>query len=438
MKPLLVSHSDLAGGAARAAYRLHRALRSAGLDSTMRVRVRLSDDWTVEGPRSSIERAANKLRAAAGAALLRLQAAPDVNLRSGNWMPSQWAGVINASTADVVNLHWVAGEALSIEDIGRIRKPVVWTLHDMWPFSGTEHYASDDVGARWRLGYTATSRPTGARGLDLDRWGWRRKRRAWRRPMHIVAPSQWLARCARESTLFDGWPITVIPNPLDTAVFRPHPRAFARDVLRLPQDKQLVLFGAMGGSADPRKGYPLLREALHRLAARTARVDLQCVVFGQSTPAHPPDLPWPTHWFGPLHDDALLALLYSAADVMVVPSLQENLPQTATEAQACGCPVVAFDCTGLPDAVIDGETGYLVAPYQPDAMAAALHGLLDSADIRRRMGEAATRRAAQSWASAVVSNRYSQVFDAAVGGGRLETAAARGYGADSSAANKPG
>jgi glycosyltransferase involved in cell wall biosynthesis len=415
MKPSLVSHSDLSGGAARAAFRLLAALRGSNCDAQMQVRFKSSDTPAIAGPASGLSRLANLLRGPAGHIIGRTQRVGDGAMRSGNWLPSRFAAALNASNADLVNLHWVGGETLSIEDIGRIRQPVVWTLHDMWPFSGGEHYGPDDAHARWRRGYTRANRPSGIRGLDLDRLVWERKGRAWRRPIHVVAPSQWLAECARGSALFKSWPISVIPNPLDTTVFRPHARTLAREILGLPDGARIVLFGALGGTQDPRKGGDLLLEALRQLAGTASHDATLGVIFGQSTPAQAPAIGMPLRWMGHLSDDVTLSLLYSAADVMVVPSRQENLPQTATEAQACGCPVVAFNCTGLPDAVVHQQTGMLVPAFDTGAMAQAIALLLSDASLRERFGQAARARAEALWTARKVAAQYLACYEEALG-----------------------
>lgn len=410
MSVLHVSQSDQNGGAARAAYCLHRALLDYGVESSMKVRDKKSDDWTVEGPESKYGKVGSLLRPALGALAMRLQKSGNSNLHTGNWLPSDWSGRLNSTDAEVVNLQWVGDETLSIEDIGRIRKPVVWTLHDMWPFCGTEHYTADDERARWRLGYSRVDRPASDGGVDLDRLAWQRKCRVWDRPMHIVAPSRWLADCARQSALFKGWPISVIPNVLDTGTFQPLDSHFCRQALGLPEDRQIILFGAMCGGRDPRKGYDLLLDALAQLASRMDPQNVLCVVFGQSSPRNPYKLPFNTRWMGHVHDDATLALLYNAADVMVVPSRQENLPQTATEPQACGCPVVAFDCTGLRDAVVHRETGYLARALDTGDMAEGLHWILEDAGRRDALSHAARTRATQLWSPEVVVPQYLSVY----------------------------
>lgn len=414
MNPLIVSHSDIAGGAARAAYRLHRALLAHGEESRMQVQIKKSDDWTVNGPKNKLQKVLSVLRPFAGNLISRLQTSDNINLHTGNWLPSSYYRQLNSNNSDVINLHWIAGETLSIEDIGRIKKPIVWTLHDMWPFCGTEHYACDDINARWRTGYKESNRSTLDNGLDLNKVAWRRKLKSWACPMHIVAPSSWLADCARNSQLFKDWPVHTIPNVLDTQCYQPLDRAFCRKVLALPQDKQIILFGAMGGSKDPRKGHDLLLEALKRLAAYADPEKLLCVIFGQSEPKNPPELPFQTQWMGHVHDDTTLALLYNAADVMAVPSRQENLPQTATEPQACACPVVAFDCTGFRDAIVHQQTGFLARAYDPADLAEGLRWILQSSERRNILGQAARERALRLWSANVVIPQYLAVYQQAI------------------------
>ncbi|MEL4300475.1 glycosyltransferase family 4 protein [Shewanella xiamenensis] len=410
MKVLHVSHSDVSGGAARAAYRLHRAQLATGIDSQILVRSKKSDDWTVLGPVSRIEKLLNSMRSFIGSQLIRLQRSQNVNFHSGDFLPSNLAKNINASDVDIVNLHWVAGETMSIEDIGRIKKPIVWTMHDMWPFCGAEHVTDYDINARWRTGYTKNNRGDCERGLDLDRYVWQRKLNAWQNPMHIVAPSNWLADCAKGSKLFQDKVITVIPNVLNIDVYKPIDQNYCRKALNLPNDKKIILFGAMGGGRDTNKGYDLLVTALVHLSLSYKADDVLCVVFGQSEPQHPPELPFKTQWLGHINDDTTLVLLYNAATLMVVPSRKENLPQTATEAQACGTPVVAFNCTGLIDVVEHQQTGYLVEAYDSKDMAAGLQWILENPSECERLGNNARQRAEELWAIDKVVKQYQAVY----------------------------
>ncbi|MEB3266182.1 MAG: glycosyltransferase [Cyanobacteriota bacterium] len=408
LRVMLVSRADGGVGAARAAWRTHRALRQQGVTSVLRVTERGSDAADVIGPRGAAAKLGARIRPLVGEWPNRLQRSANPVLRSTSWLPCRFDQELNRAPVDVVHLHWVQKEVISIEAIGRLRRPLVWTLHDSWAFSGAEHYPADLHDERYVAGYHRHNRPAGERGLDIDRLAWTRKRRHWRQPITIVCPSRWLADCARRSALMAGWPVQALPNPLPTEVYRPWPQALARQLFGLPAEVPLVLFGAIGGGRDPRKGWPLLAEALQRLAVD--RPGVEAVVMGQSEPAQPPRLGLPIHWMGLLGDDQSLAMLYSACDLVVVPSRQENLPQSATEAQACGVPVVAFNCTGLPDAVVHERTGYLAQAYDTTDLAHGIASLLADPPRRRQLGEAARQRAERLWSPAVVAGELLRLY----------------------------
>ena len=414
MKVLHVSTADSSGGAARAAYRLHRALLDIGMDSQMRVLSSGLDDATVKGgnPRSIARRGLEKLHKR------------HINRTQRNWytdnpVPHTFgqigAGLVNElnnSDVDILNLHWVTG-MLSIPDIGRLQKPIVWTLHDMWAFCGAEHYASDEVQARFRSGYRVGNRPSGERGPDLNRKTWEAKRRAWaKQTFTLVSPSEWLADCARDSALLGHCPVEVVPNPLDTKYpWRPVPQPVARTALGLPSDAKLILMGADGGVRDPRKGGDLLRAAMTRVMEHTAKDDVRLLIFGQSATSASQDAwPCPVHWLGPVRDDRALALTYSAVDIMVVPSRQDNLPNTATEAQACGTPVVAFAIGGLPDIVEHQTTGWLAKPFDIEDLATGIRWMLWGEGRCPTVRGSARNLAVQRFAGPGVAERYKEIY----------------------------
>jgi glycosyltransferase involved in cell wall biosynthesis len=428
-RPLHVTHSDSGGGAARAALRLHRALCNAGVESSMLLRTSTSGEPGIHGPRTSAEVSLGRLRSPIGRALMRLQRSITPEPRSGNFVPSRWARRIAAIDANIVHLHWVGDETMSIEDIGRISQPVVWTLHDMWAFCGAEHFHPSD--ARWVEGYGRDNRPAGDRGLDLDRQVWQRKRRAWRTSWRIIAPSGWMASCAARSALLGDMPVTVIPNVLDTTAFQPGDRRECRAALGLNDDRPLVLFGAIRAGADPNKGLDLLLEALQRIAVASPRLGLSCAVFGADAPPAGVSMPVPTRWLGHVNDDAMLARIYAAGDVMVVPSRIENLPQTATEAQSCGCPVVGFRTTGLPDAVDDRRTGWLARAFDAEDLAAGIRWVVEDPQRRHVLSIAARQRALRLWHPDVVFPQYLEQYALALEAARPHVAASAGSAAGS-------
>ena len=433
MNILHVNASDISGGAARAAYRIHRSLVEHGavhgLISQMRVISQLSGDPTViSGPPTGQSPIWRRLQPRLAMQARRGFRTGNPTLHSIAW-PSTGLGTElqqrqRQGQIDLVHLHWLGDGTLSIEEIGRLPMPLVWTLHDQWAFCGGEHYTSPPQPSetassdeRFGDGYSPANRHAHEAGPDLYRRTWLRKRRAWRKPIHIVCPSQWLADCARCSILMGDWPITVIPYPIDLNVWAPCDQAQARALLGLLADRPLVLFGAVGGSADPRKGADLLLEALQRLRSQvvgTPLEQLELVVFGQSRPAQPPDLGFPIHYSGQLHDDLTLRLLYAAADVFVIPSRQDNLPNTGLEAHACGTPVVAFATGGLVDIVDDRVTGALAEPFDPLSLAAAIRWVLEDPQRRRQLGIAARKRAEYLWDPVCITALYSHVYEQAL------------------------
>jgi len=406
MKVLQLNHSDKNGGAARAAYRIHHALRASGVDSRMWVNSASFGDSTVQGPVGKVAKVKAMIRPTLGGLPCRLFQTGNPIIHSPALLPSDWVKKINASDADVVHLHWVAGEMLSIKDISQIEKPIVWTLHDMWAFCGAEHYTEE---YRWKEGYYSNNRPSYESGFDLNRWTWERKRKYWKQPMHIVAPSRWLGRCVEESSLMQGWPVKVIPNALDVEKWKPVDKEHARQLLHLPADVPLLLFGAMGGGKDPRKGYDLLLEALRRVT--TTNPELELIVFGQLQPENSPDLGVPIHYTGHLGDDVSLQLLYSAADVMIIPSRQDNLPNAGKEALSCGTPVIAFNTCGLPDIVDHKVTGYLAAAFEIEDLAKGIEWVLADAERYSLLCANSRKKAVECFDYSVVAGDYKCVYE---------------------------
>jgi len=411
MKVILLSYEDGQGGAGRSAFKLHRAFLANGIDSSLRVCAKTSDLGTVSSHQRLLQKVVSKASSRFTPWFMRLQRTSNDGLHSPALLPAGIVDELNESNADVLQLNWICG-LLSVEDIGKLTKPVVWRFSDMWPFSGAEHYGDDGANARWRTGYRSDNRPTAHGGIDIDRWVWNRKRRAWNKPIHIVAPSQWIADCARQSALTRDWPISVIPTTLDVNQFQPWAKAFARQVLGLPKDPRLILFGALSGGTDPRKGRAYLISALSKVAGRLPNV--AGVIFGQSEPADPPRLGLPLHWMGHLNDEVTMSLVYSAADVMVIPSRQDNLPQTGVEAQSCGCPLVTFDCSGLPDLLEHKRTGYIAKAFDVDELAYGVEWVLADPNRHRELSRQSRDRSLRLWAPGVVVPQYLEVYERAI------------------------
>lgn len=408
-----LSTDDVRSGAAREAYRLHRGLRARGVESWMLVDKKFSDEPHIVGPAAPAAKAfARGARHVDGLPLHVYRRRQNAEF-SLQWLPRRAARAVHALQPDLVHLHWICDGFVPVRALASLGAPLIWTLDDMWPFTGGCHYAGDCAGYSRSCG--ACPQLGSRRAWDLSRWRWHSKRRAWRGlPIVFVALSQWIADCARRSSLFADRQVHVIPPALDTTVFRPFPQALARERLGLSADGQVILFGAVNATHDPRKGFAELTAALDIVARDDTTPKPTLLVFGAAAP--PPGFApaLPARFLGHLYDDLALAMVYSAADVMVVPSRAEAFGQTATEAMACGTPVVAFGATGLLDIVAHWETGYLARPFDVDDLARGIAFVLDaranggSADDLSR---AARDRAVRLFAIDAVARRMTALYD---------------------------
>jgi len=408
MKIIHLNYSDINGGAARAAYRVHNSLIKESINSKMWVNKKFSDDWTVEGSTSKVIRILNELRPRLiNHTLVKMLKTENKIIHSPSVLPSGWLKKINNSDADVVNLHWIQNEMMSVKDISKIKKPIVWTLHDTWAFCGAEHYFNDK---RWYEGYFSKNRPNYETGFDLNRMTWLRKKRYWKKPIQIVCPSKWLANCVSKSVLMNNWPVSVIPSPIDTECWRPIDKKIARELLKLPENTFLILFGALGGEKDTRKGFDLLLAAFEYLKLNIeTKKKIELVVFGQSKPKTQTDIGFPVHYLGYLQDDLTIRTAYSAADVMVIPSRKDNLPNTALEAQTCGTPVVSFDVGGLPDIIEHKHTGYIAKSFDIKDLAKGLSWVLDQ-NKTKQLNNNARDRSIIKYSEKKIANNYLSIY----------------------------
>jgi glycosyltransferase involved in cell wall biosynthesis len=393
---LHISESDRAGGAARAAWKLHRDLRSRGHVSRMLVGRKQSADRDVRSvKRGNGWRAADRL---AGEALDRLGL-------QYVFYPSSFAVARDPwfRAADVVQLHNLHGSYFSYSALPLLsrRKPVVWLLHDMWAFTGHIAYSLDCE--RWRHGCGSCpylhEYPALPRDTTAALWRWKRAVYA-RSRLTLVTPSRWLASLVRESPLLGRFPVRHIPYAVDTEAFAPGDRAAARRALDLPPERPIVLFVA-SDVADPRKGFHALEQAVRGLGEPPL-----VVVAGAGEVRSGIE----TRGLAELADGRL-ADAYRAADVVALPSLADNFPNVAIEALACGRPVVARPAGGIGEAVRHLETGWLGAD-----LAAGLRELLADGELRERLGRTGREVAEREYGLSLQTDRYLELYAELAGG----------------------
>ena len=409
MKVVLLNSSDSEGGAARAAYRLHQGLQEIGVFSQMLVKRKKSGERNVLLSQKGIANKFDKIISTISNSPLRLYPERNRGIFSPQWLPDSLAAKVAKIQPDIINLHWVCGGYMQVESVPKFNKPLVWTLHDMWAFTGGCHYSEECD--RYTKSCGSCPQLHSSKDSDLSRWVWQRKAQAWKNlNLTLVTPSHWLAECAKSSSLLQEYPVNVIANGLDPEVYKPLNRLMLRESLNLPQNKQLVLFGAMQGTEDRWKGFPLLVPALQSLSKSEWQDKIELLIFGSSQPENPINVGFKTHYLGRLKDESL-AKVYAAADVMVVPSRYETFGQTASEALACGTPVVAFDVTGLKDIVDQQQNGYLAKPYETEDLARGIAWVLEDPDRHQKLCRSARLKVEEKFTLQVQARAYKNLYE---------------------------
>lgn len=400
MRIIHVCYHDIRGGAALAARRLHLELLRTGHESRFML-VEQSGDTEQAIRLPALFRCRCRIEQRLEALAFRHANRNRLTPQSLNLFPTSIAARINRENPDVVNLHWINGASSAIWDLPRIHAPVVWTLHDTWPYCATEHY-HDNNDLRFVTGYREPA-PNGSFWQPLV---WKCKRKNWNGwTPEIVAPSNWIAGEAQSSELMHRLPITPIANGVDLAVFRPSDRLKARQTLRLPPDARIILFGAYN-AADRNKGGPELTAALRRLSRRFSE-PLLLLAVGSNTEM--PDFGIPTVFTGRLDTEQQMATAYAAADATVLASKYDNLPNILVESLACGIPAAAFATGGIPEIMEDRVSGALAEPFQPESLSDALAWILEHPHPEQ-LAAAARHRAESCFDIRDCARRYSGLY----------------------------
>jgi glycosyltransferase involved in cell wall biosynthesis len=417
MKVALVNTFQFSGGAAVACYRLMQALQKNGVEANMLVQeMSFPDKNVAETEPTYIGRKKAFLRFAAERFYFLFHE-KNKEVRFA-FSPANIGTDISRhplmGQADIIHLHWINFGFLSIDSLKKLialNKPIVWTLHDMWAFTGGCHYSGTCTHYQTHCHncpFLRDPHPT-----DLSYQVFEQKIALLSKAtIHFVTCSQWLKGLATQSALLKGFPIQAIPNPIDTGVYKPTNKQQARETLQLPLDKKLILFGAFK-IADPRKGVSFLQKALHILKnnypAQTTNVGL--LLFGKTDPdLVKNDMAFPQYHLGKLLSTPQLVQAYNAADVFVLPSLEDNLPNTVMEALACGTPVVAFDTGGLPEMINHGQNGYLARYQSAEDLAEGIYQILFSAEPNELSIEA-RQGVLTHYNESLVVQKYSQLYN---------------------------
>lgn len=411
IRPVLLTASDT-GGAGTATRRIHNGLREIGVDSQMIVRDKSIDSSSIHGPNTLLSKAITKIRPHIDRLPLRIYDSPAEF--SITWLPDYLQNCVTKFDPDVIHLNWIANGYMSPKTMTQFDCPIVWRLPDMWPFTGGCHYT--DGCTKYQSTCGNCPQLNSNRSWDPTRLMLSRKKQAVdQADVTVVATSSWLASCAKKSSILENCNIEIIPNGLNTKRFSPRDPAVGRDLFNLPSDVPLILFGAVSPMSNPRKGFDIITETIQK-ASKITENEPELVVFGKQKPDDPPDLGLPVHYTGYLNDEESLALLYSAVDVMVVPSKYEGFGQTVIESMAAGTPVVAFDSTGPSDTISHKETGYLANPFDSSDLADGIRYLLEDHQRYARIAENGRDRTVQKYQYKDVAKQYYELYQQLIRG----------------------
>ena len=333
----------------------------------------------------------------------------DINyFQSLSLFPTNLADEINKSEYDIIQLTWI-NEFLNIEDIGRIKKPIVWTLCDMWPIAGINHYENYSDDAFWKLknfeNYNFSK-------INLDRWIILRKIKSWKNKITFISPSQWLYECPKESVITSKFQIKKIPWPVDKNIFNKKDKLKLRNLNNLPLYKKIILFNSFSGIYSKRKGGDLFFNALKKI-----KVEFEIMIIGNhSDDKINNEVKQKIHWLGRIEDENKLSELINCADLLVLPSRVDNLPQTGLEAQACGLPIVAFEANGIKDLVNHKIDGYLAKPFDSNSLREGIEWTIKELDLSEKLSENSLIKSAENWDSKLVAEKYEDLYKKIIDG----------------------
>lgn len=426
MKILLLNTDDFTGGAAIACRRLLKALRThTDVNAQMLVQesksgqegvIQLNNSW-LSKKKAFLRFVAERLY------YLFFEKSEEVRFL---FNPAKFGMDITdnqfVKNSDIIHLHWINFGFLSIDSLQKLfktQKPIVWTLHDMWAFTGGCHHSGTCEHYQKSCGNCEKFLKNPAEN-DLSNQIWQAKAKAFEGAnLTVITCSQWLGNRAKQSSLFRNVRVESIPNPIDIDVFYPIDKAKARQKFGLSEDKKYILFAAMRVDAVG-KGFAYFAEAMSMLEARLSNFEaerrpnrtsnIEIIVFGQAEASDFEVLPFKVNILGRLSDLSTIAHAYSAASVFVIPSLEENLPNTIMESMACGTPAVGFDVGGIPEMIEHENNGYLAQYKSAQDLAKGIHWTLFESDYQSLIHNS-RQKVLDNYSEKVVAEKYRSVYE---------------------------
>jgi len=323
-------------------------------------------------------------------------------LISLNLLPSNWSNKINKTNYDLVNFHWIGNEMISLNDIGKIKKKIVFTLHDCWAFQSIEHYPTQNINK-----YLIKNKNNNLNFIENIIFS---KKLEIFKNANVITPSNWMANLARNSKIFKNSKIEVIPNPLNTKVFKPLNKKKCKKFFNLTK-KKIILFGGASPLDNPAKNFKCVINIVNNLNKLSKFKDCQLVIYGAYDKEILNKIKFNYKHVGFISNEKKLAKLYNCADIFLQPSKIDNLPQTAIEAIACGIPIVSFNIGGMKDIIDTKKNGYLINPFNEKEYLKKVIKILNSDNQKKRNNKKYFySKAIRLWSAKAVALKYKDFY----------------------------
>ncbi|WP_439555371.1 glycosyltransferase family 4 protein [Dyadobacter sp.] len=414
---LHLSTFHLEGGAGVAAARLHQALLKSGTESSLLAAFPSKEEQNVYGLGNSKWELRKMWARFTAERLLFYPQEADQSVRFA-FSPAGVGADISkhplVQQADILHLHWINFGFLSLQSLEKLfalNKPIVWTMHDMWTMTGGCHY---NRGCERFLSHCQYCPYLAKPDIyDISFTQFEAKKALYpKAKTALISPSLWLDRLTKKAALTRDLNSVCIPNCIDTTLFRPVNKLAARHAFGLPADKKLVLFTG-ANIQDKRKGFIYFKEALERMQLISDGIEV--MLFGKADVSGFADFPVPVHYIGKISDTETMVNAYNAADLIVVPSLEDNLPNTIMEAMACGTPAVGFDTGGIPEMIDHHVNGFVAEQRSADSLAAGISWVLEK-NVSSNLSAAAREKVVNHYSESLIASRYQAIYNSLLNG----------------------
>jgi len=408
-----VTHYCYAASSQTSAFRLHKSLKAIKCNSQIITGSKSIGDRDLIQPKTLKD----KLSAITGILrelfyrnLFYKQCTTYFSLNLGpELFQKRWLKKIYKVKTEIIHLHWIGNGFIPLDCLTKFDKPIVWTMHDLWTITGGCHVIGTCKKFETQCGFCPQI--NSRKNHDLTTSIFNKKRKIYQKlDLTVVVPSTWMQSVAKKSPLLENIKIKVIPNATDVSIFKPLNKDFARETLNLPSNKKIIAFGAITGISDNNKGFDLLTEAIKKVTS--VRNDILLLIFGGDNVSDEDNVfGCEATYIGRLSDNQTLALVYCAADVVVVPSRQESFSMVSSESIACGTPVVAFDATGPRDIIDHKENGYLAKSYDSSDFATGILWILEDEQRWKSLSDKARLKAVKFFSCEVVGKQHNDLYD---------------------------